>query len=412
CPEQADTCGQCERGWLLASPDCVDSCPGDTSAQGGLCITCHASCAACFGPGPGQCAACLDPAHVLANGTCQASCPEGSFASAGACQPCAPTCATCDGPSTSDCATCPGDRLFLQGACLAECPQAHYHQPADQSGHECAPCDASCLQCSGPGSGQCSACPPGSLLHQGTCVPLCPGGFFACLAAGQCAACPGGCATCQAAPGHPGGTCQADCLTCLPGGLLAGHQCLEACPLGTFAPAESAICQPCAAPCDTCAGRGDHCTSCLDGLLLLPGAGSCAGSCPAGTAAILAPARACLACPANCAQCDATASQPGCSVAADGSLTCPAIPACSQCDASFLLLAEATCTRACPAGTFADWAASPAACAACQAGCTECTGPAKEDCLRSAGPSSRGLALGLGIGLGLLMLLLLLVALL
>ncbi|KCV68123.1 TKL protein kinase [Fonticula alba] len=411
CPESNDTCALCERGWLLDAPSCVAECPPSSVAQGGLCATCHATCATCYGPEPGHCLTCGPASPLLVGGTCFEACPEGTFQVASACQPCDGSCAACAGPSGTDCTRCPGDRALLSsGACAASCLPGEYPagDPGGGAGRVCARCDGSCATCSGPSAAECTACPPGRLLllPDHTCVSTCPAGHLACDATRECEACPAGCTHCQG-----DASCRAMCTACEDGLLLSGMACAAICPAGHFAPAGSRICEPCDGACNTCTERPDRCTSCAAGFLL-PAEGACAGACPAGSAPLSTPDRVCLACPADCEQCTAAGGQAGCTVNDDGSLACPSVGSCSRCAAHFLLLHGASCVGSCPVGMYDGWEASPAACLACRAGCAECTGPEEADCVRSAGPSSRGLALGLGIGLGLLMLLLLLVALL
>ncbi|KCV68134.1 TKL protein kinase [Fonticula alba] len=373
CPESADTCALCERGFLLAGGACGTECPAGAAPQGGLCASCHGSCLTCYGPGPGHCLTCGPAAPLKVGGHCHATCPAGTFESEGTCLPCHGTCAACTGPSGAECSACPPDRVLTQdGTCSLDCPAGTYAQDGGSSGWVCASCDASCAACLGPLASECTACLPGRVLDGGACGETCSAGHFVCLASRRCEPCPAGCAECQEQ-----GTCQAACTACEAGLLLSGTACMAACPAGHFAPAGSRICEPCDGACNTCTERPDRCTSCAAGFLL-PAEGACASACPAGWAPLSTPDRVCLACPADCEECTAASGQAGCTVTDDGSLACPDIGSCSRCAAQFLLLHGASCVGTCPVGM----------------------------------PSSRGLALGLGIGLGLLMLLLLLVALL
>lgn len=45
--------------------------------------------------------------------------------------------------------------------------------PQQSSGHDCEECDASCLECRGPGSANCTMCPPQAILEAGGRCLLC-----------------------------------------------------------------------------------------------------------------------------------------------------------------------------------------------------------------------------------------------
>ncbi|KCV68387.1 hypothetical protein H696_05303 [Fonticula alba] len=111
CPDAASTCGQCERGWLLAGAACVQTCPADRLALGHECVACHSACDWCFGPRADQCLACEAATPFLVDGRCVGVCPEGTFADRNTCMPCGATCASW--ALASECTSCAGDRALL-----------------------------------------------------------------------------------------------------------------------------------------------------------------------------------------------------------------------------------------------------------------------------------------------------------
>ncbi|KCV68146.1 serine/threonine protein kinase [Fonticula alba] len=407
CPESTATCALCERGWLLASPACVAQCPAGSSALGGLCATCHASCATCFGPGADQCATCGPAAPFMVGSRCHAACPDGTFQDADSCLSCSGTCAGCTGPGANECTLCPpGQWLSPEGNCVPSCPPKHFALDTGAGVRVCAPCHATCAECTGPEADQCAACAPGGLLSGSTCVDTCPPGAFECSATRACQPCPSGCTAC-----HAVGSCLAECTACAGGLVLSGGACVVRCPDGQFAPGGMSTCFPCSGECRTCSGLEDFCTGCPGGLLHLE-AGACRSSCPVRFTVDLA-GGVCLPCPNGCESCAPPAGHGGCTAGPDGRLICQEVSSCDRCAAGLFLLEGAACVSACPARYFARQDAAPWTCGACHGSCPECTGPERRDCVSSGGPANRRLlALGLGIGLGLLVLLLLLIALL
>ncbi|KCV70944.1 TKL protein kinase [Fonticula alba] len=458
------TCDQCARGWLRApagSEDglaCVDTCPEGTFPYSGACSRCHDTCGACFGPGPGHCWECAPGAPLRApDDTCVGVCPAGSFEApagssdspAGArCQVCHALCGPgCTGPGDDACTACPPGRLLAGGRCLTACPAGSYATPEAV----CRACAPECAQCAGPEAAACTACPPGRFLTRAEqCLDTCPGGEAPCHVSGRCVPCPAGCAGCVVSPASgPADPCAVECVACDVGLVLSrSGACLAGCPAGEFLPtgglasAGPSVCAPCQAPCRTCTGTAERCTSCsLPGEgWLVPEAGQCAeAGCPAGRAPVsrpadppgIGPARVCLACPIHCEVCeraangDLPADQAACRLPAPAAeLVCAPVVSCDRCQHGYLLLrggggggggdgggGATTCVGDCPRGYYAALGTGPAAvdaCLLCVAGCAACAGPLSEDCTEWAGLSPKGrLAVGLGVGLGILFLLLL-----
>ncbi|KCV68149.1 hypothetical protein H696_05415 [Fonticula alba] len=403
CPGQPDTCTLCERGWLLASPDCVAECPAGSSPLGGLCSTCHGSCATCYGPGPEQCLTCKPDTPLYMDGRCHGACPEGTFPSGPLCVPCSMTCAACAGPEANQCTACPAGRALHAGACVQTCPEGWFPEDGPGAGGiVCRLCDPGCLACQAPGA--CTECPPGAVLDPaGLCGDTCPEGWHECASSRRCLRCPSTCGACTTADA----ACAARCTACRSGFILSPvtGTCGAACPPGEYSAAGDAVCQPCGPSCRSCFESADRCTGCLDGVLDTA-TGTCLSACPARSAPLEG---VCLLCSGGCERCEAAATQPGCTLDPAGSLACPEVLGCAACEPGLFLLGGASCVAECPAGTFPDQEASPWACAGCHAECKACLGPEKADCLDASGPRSSRIGLAVGLAVGLLLLLILLI---
>ena len=122
-------------------------------AGGGDCMCsqqrCASDCATCVAGSAGNCTSCAVPLPLLqpSSGRCKATCPAGAFADpSGVCAPCDATCAACTGPGASDCSSCDpiGVASHLRaGACVDSCDSGYYaeDQPLVRT---CQPCHASC----------------------------------------------------------------------------------------------------------------------------------------------------------------------------------------------------------------------------------------------------------------------------
>ena len=179
--------------------------------------------------------------------------------------------------------------------------------------------------------------------------------------------CHASCATC-------GGSASTDCTACAASHPFADSPtsaCVDDCtPLGKFANASQA-CAACDATCTTCSGPGAaECLSCaVEAYPFLHGA-TCAASCPdTGYYVAMSGAQGaqgtCAACAASCLSCSG-----------------PASTECLSCPSSGTpYFDDGACVASCPNGKFLDGAASPAACAACDATCHTCSGAGNASCL-------------------------------
>ncbi|RIA86199.1 insulin-like growth factor binding protein [Glomus cerebriforme] len=292
-------CLQCQPG-LIAS-DNSGTC-ASTSCQPGTflnnstntCTPCDNTCSACSGPGPGNCLQCQSPNFHL-EGSCVTTDRVGRCTSQNTnqhffvntdkntCDACPNNCADCNfGPtfsitsSTADqvqCTKCKPGTFLSNGNCFENCPDGTYGDPTDFT---CKVCDLSCANCKGPGTNECTKCPINNFGLNGVCSSnLCPSGFIALNTI--CTKCHIDCLECSG-PGIN------QCTKCPPNRpiLTKDGQCIEICPMGTYAD-ENGQCQKCHADCSSCVGpNNDQCLGCSDQTKVLLG-GTCSGSCPAGS---------------------------------------------------------------------------------------------------------------------------------
>ncbi|KCV69822.1 serine/threonine protein kinase [Fonticula alba] len=383
----------------------------------GACQPCPSDCRACSQAD--QCTGCR-PGVPLYQGRClAAACPAGTFADmaphpgdmpgdepAARCAACHASCARCGGPLPGDCLRCPADRLLApDGRCVEECPPGTGAGPGRAA---CIPCPAGCTDCQAPSPGpepadlRCTRCLPGlHLTMAGGCAPLCPPGEFAprpgadpAAPAPALAPAPGQVPPSDPGPGQRCAPCAAACQTC-------AHQ--------------AAQCTGCRHPAEWLLLLGDRGARCLAGASC-PGRDFVPGATPEGDRLCIPCAEA------GCADCsrDPAAGPVSCTRAPAGSSSppsCPAAVGCRRCREGLLLLAPAgqpaRCLDACPEGHF------PGAtdCRPCARGCIRCDGPDDGHCLEQAadpngrhGARRRALAIGLGVGLPMLLLLVLLLA--
>ncbi|KCV67447.1 hypothetical protein H696_06082 [Fonticula alba] len=232
------------------------------------------------------------------------------------CEACHGSCATCSATRPGLCAGCPAGRLLQAGACVAACSPG-FGPSADGRrtplGGSCAECDESCTACTGPGSGQCTACAPTApQLWGGACLGVCPGGTFpetgSSMSLDTCLPCAPYCLGC-------GGPTGAQCTRCIEGLVLHPvHGCVSSCGRGMVLLGNQ--CVACSPECRHCEGSPEHCTQCPEGMLLGTTAGTCVPSCGQQEFADLAtPSLArCVACHADCVSCERGPGSEHCTV--------------------------------------------------------------------------------------------------
>lgn len=328
----ASSCLSCSTNYYTNNSCVIASlCPVGTFANLTAlnCDPCTVNCSACslF---PNNCTACVSP-YFNYNGTCVNTCPSGLFKNVTVCSACVLPCATCT--SSSLCLSC-ATNYYTNNSCVSAslCPVGTF---ANLTSLNCDPCTSNCSACSLLPI-NCTACSSLFFNYNGTCVNLCPSGFFQSI--NVCSPCVLPCATC---------TTQTLCLSCSVG-YLTNNSCVNAslCPTGTFANLTALTCDICTSNCTTCSSLPYNCTLCTTPLLNFNG--TCISSCPPG---MFPSGTLCLTCPAPC-------------------LLCTSASVCTSCSNSYLY--NSTCLNAsqCPLGTFANLTAFT--CDSCSNNCSTC----------------------------------------
>ncbi|KCV73463.1 serine/threonine protein kinase [Fonticula alba] len=384
-------CMQCERNLFMVpgglvedhAGGCDGTCPARTINIGGQCAGCHASCDQCIGPKPNQCLTCRAPEALLQGGDamCVDTCSVGFFpppvSAAGTCSPCSPYCLECSGPGAKQCTACSGaSGLLADGLCRAACPSGWFKVAGLDV---CEPCSAKCRTCSGPGDNACTGCQADQVLSEpgiGSCLDGCPVGRFFRLEDRSCVACDVSCAKCFG----PGSS---RCSECSAGMVVSDGRCVDSCPAGTFL--DGGLCRKCDHSCGSCRGAEfSQCTSCLEGRLLHEG--MCRTECPAGFSAD-AGARICEACPEHCEVCSGEGASRQCALCTAGALRLGTGCVFGQCPGGFGTNDGQTCL---PCDTF---------------DLDDPTNLPPSGCQVPSKGQSKGLALGLALGLSLALLL-------
>ncbi|KCV71596.1 serine/threonine protein kinase [Fonticula alba] len=300
------------------------------------------------------------------------------------------------------------------------CPPGHH-------GVQCAPCDARCAECDGPGGESCTACPSGSWLLDGACVGVCPDGMWPKADTHTCEPCPAGCGMCTSGDtctsclgqrflagdgscGQCDGACAEcvdamSCTVCRPGLVFMGADaavpslCTSSCPPGMYVGPER--CAECDPSCDLCTGGAMECEACAEGFrwLARPPPGGTGACVPCDVGCALCTEDACFACePLRFLQADGrcVADCPAgfwpngesCQPCDVSCATCVGGQAdqCDGCAAGFDLLETGpgvgACASGCPEG---QYHAGGGACLPCDAACAACNGPTNRDCWRCQG---------------------------
>lgn len=212
---------------------CFSSCPLGTSASINFTCSCDPSCQTCAYDSTSNmalCQSCVNPSYFIVNGyQCVESmyCPYNFFGNI-ASMTCASTCSGntyqnfANRMCSSYCTT--GSVKFVNNgvsACYQNCPATYYNSTittasgvlqSDQTNFQCSICQSPCLTCS---ESSCLSCMSGFLYHEnnGSCNVNCFPGFV------QIAA------ICR--------ICRNNCTVCPNGFYLYNGTCLLNCPIGT-----------------------------------------------------------------------------------------------------------------------------------------------------------------------------------
>ncbi|ELK16427.1 Extracellular matrix protein FRAS1 [Pteropus alecto] len=403
CSQSPDNCDLCQDPTkLLRNRQCVHSCGPGFYQAGALCLVCHESCSACWGPTEKHCLACRDPLQVLREGGCESSCGNGFYNKQGTCSACDQSCKSC-GSSSPRCLTCTEKTVLHDGKCISECPGGYY---ADATGR-CKVCHNSCASCSGPRASQCTACAHPQALRQGYCLPTCGESFYPDHRV--CKACHSSCLTCV-------GPERSHCTQCkkpeealqveqLSGANITSGECLSQCRT-QFYLENTGLCEACHQSCFRCAGKSPHnCTACRHSHVLLDG--QCLSQCPDGH---FNQEGSCTECHPTCKQCHGPSESDCISCHSHVTLTggncrtsckeeqflnlmgycADCHPLCQRCaadlhntggiclkcqNARYLLLGD-HCVPDCPSGYYAE----KGACKKCHSSCRTCQGRGPFSC--------------------------------
>ncbi|XP_030211551.1 proprotein convertase subtilisin/kexin type 5 [Gadus morhua] len=222
-------CSACHPRHMLLNGSCVDSCPTGyyQDDREHRCDPCHPFCLSCTGKHSHECVRCK--AHLLRQGQdCVESCPASHYSDAAsqACHRCDAACGECQGGGDRECLSCAPGLLYLrsQRRCLHTCPPDHHRDPTH---HLCEPCHGSCKTCIGKEARSCESCHDGYSFRNGACQSMCAFGQYPTLqdSGNGCEDCHGSCLECRG----PG---EGNCTECPVLAILAaGGRCLPCCRL-------------------------------------------------------------------------------------------------------------------------------------------------------------------------------------
>uniref|UniRef100_A0A6J0TBE0 Proprotein convertase subtilisin/kexin type 5 isoform X2 n=1 Tax=Pogona vitticeps TaxID=103695 RepID=A0A6J0TBE0_9SAUR len=280
CPERCqecingESCKVCIPPYRLLNGICWSDCPSGYFTDSVRCFPCDQDCRECEGPDSDDCTECLYVSSVLYNGKCLEGCPDGTYNNEETqnCEDCDRRCLTCS--SFASCLTCREGYLRTDaGFCIMpqECSPNEYY---DRWAKRCKPCHRNCLGCTGPAKEHCLRCEKHRHLLNGTCVELCPNGYYADSDENQCYACHKTCETCY-------GKHHTQCISCPPTWYKQEKECVPACTTGYYTNNLTGTCETCHKSCKECFGpESTACLSCDDHFFLLHSKNECHISCP------------------------------------------------------------------------------------------------------------------------------------
>ncbi|XP_071779938.2 extracellular matrix organizing protein FRAS1 [Centroberyx gerrardi] len=256
---------------------------------------------------------------------------------------------------------CCDECAAAKGSCLYEGAVRYHGDMWNGTGCEFCTCDRGQVLCQRAECGRVE-CPQGEeQVHlPGKCCPECSSIKSSCLhqeRSHQNLArwSDGGCRECECRDAQV--TCfLRSCPTCPPGVLSVTQE-------GRCCPECRQV--PCHADCQSCSGRPDHCDSCRDPKAFLH-LGRCLSVCPAG---FYPDGPVCAACQSSCA-------------------SCTGVWECQSCGGSRLPLLSADggrCLASCPPGSYRH---DHAHCRHCHESCSECSGPAPQECVSCSDPAA------------------------
>lgn len=158
---------------------------------------------------------------------------------------CSSGCDSCSSSALSACSSCETatPTLYLSlsptGSCVSTCPSGTY---PESTGLYCAPCDVSCVDCTGRTNTQCVGCQSGYFRQPApstsSCLTTCPTKYYQDTILNTCQPCHLACNTCT-------GPTYTECLSCDTGYYLLGATtCVlpADCPTGTYPDSSTFTC--------------------------------------------------------------------------------------------------------------------------------------------------------------------------
>ncbi|XP_039635568.1 proprotein convertase subtilisin/kexin type 5 [Perca fluviatilis] len=342
---QREDCISCASSRALDAGRCMVECAKGKYQSGGQCHLCDHTCATCVDAGPANCTSCdtdkFGLERYLYKGLCVDACPEAFYhTEERSCEPCSDHCWLCSSPThclncnssyyVSDgvcaklecgegevedpdydecmaceegcrkcvlynprhCLSCTEGFYNFQDGCYRNCPAKTYSVVEEEM--TCVPCDDNCVSCD---EHECYWCETDLFLSEGSCVSVCPDGFYGDEDTNDCEECHSACETC-------GGPEDDDCLSCEEGKMLENGECVsdhEVCPIKTFR-SDDGACEDCHTSCESCSGEEkNQCTTCAKGRFLTTQQ-TCVSKCPGGFFASRL-SGVCEVCPPGCLQC-------------------------------------------------------------------------------------------------------------
>uniref|UniRef100_A0A8C4EQ00 Proprotein convertase subtilisin/kexin type 5a n=1 Tax=Dicentrarchus labrax TaxID=13489 RepID=A0A8C4EQ00_DICLA len=182
----------------------------------------------CEGPSPQQCVTCLHFFLKFKNNTrmCVSGCPRGFWGDRRRCKRCYSSCESCTGSRSDQCTSCQPGHHLTEGT--NTCTAIYYD--------DCMACEEGCRKCVLCKSRLCSQ---SEHRPKGSCVSVCPDGFYGDEDTNDCEECHSDCVTCN-------GPEDDECLSCEEGKTLENGVCVsdhEVCPIKTFRSGETNTCK-------------------------------------------------------------------------------------------------------------------------------------------------------------------------
>ena len=274
CPTNCDACnGPSDLSCTACSDQTIQSLMMKYNYQDNVyCSGCSQGCELCSQPYDNYCLSCSTGKHLLRDAAvagrarCVESCPADTFPTVtnnlSECTPCHATCKNCNGNSPSSCTACHPGSLLQENSCVTQCSESFYSNSTS-----CLPCDNSCRSCNGPGPMACLSCPPGYLNQDQHCVTTCSAGYY--HSDNSCLPCHPTCVECSGDSEH-------QCSSCIRGFTLAEETCVNSCSQGLYNDHELNTCKPCHVTCTNCTDEGPaKCLTCKPPLVKNPENSEC-----------------------------------------------------------------------------------------------------------------------------------------